>query len=134
MQTKEITTLAREYVQQVYNICAALLEEFHLTSKADLLNFRQYHQTGTFLHRGKSCRFVFQGEGCLVLSDALNIKWDFGYEDLWVGLDPWHLFYYIEDNRKLEAISFTGADILALFKDLTAQGQMKEIQGLYYFV
>ena len=86
---------------------------------------------GEFYLNGEN-RYAFHGRGCRFSNDKIEIDWDFGYDDIWCGLDPWKLFYYIKDNKISKEFD-DGNQIKKLFDDLIANGKMTKKFDLYYF-
>ena len=123
--------LSKEYLTCVEDVCNLMLKGLGLNSKEDLINYRMKHGKGHFYLFGKN-EYCFHGRGCRFENEKLKIDWDFGYDNLWCGLDPWKLFYYIKDNIHTNEFR-DGRQIGEVFDNWVASKMMVRVAGLYYF-
>lgn len=132
MDENYLKLLAQEYIHDVSKICNTLLKFYNLNSKEELIKFRKKNPHGEFYLNGINI-FTFHGSGCSFSSKELEIDWDFGFGDLWCGLDPWKLFYYIKNKKRI--INYNdGYDIEKIFIQLVANKEMIKKINLYYFI
>lgn len=128
MTNIELEKLAQKYINDVNRVCKMMLQAFNLTSKEELIKYRS---SGEFYSNGGDNRYAFHGRGCRFSNNELEIDWDFGYGDNWCGLDPWKLFYYIENNKFVHDFS-DGYQIKEIFDDFVVNGKMVQKYDLYY--
>ncbi|MEI6101257.1 MAG: hypothetical protein WCP73_05395 [Eubacteriales bacterium] len=93
MKNTKLEQLANEYLNDVNKICSIMLKGLNLSSKEELIKYREVQSNGEFYQDGNN-RFTFHGRGCRFSNNSLKIDWDFGYADIWCGIDPWKLAYY----------------------------------------
>jgi hypothetical protein len=129
MNNIELELLTQKYINDVDKVCQIILQEFNVNSKEELINHRVI---GEFYFSSDN-KYIFHGRGCKFSSDELEIDWDFGYGDIWCGLDPWKLFYYVKDNKIDNGYS-DGCQIKEAFDKLVAKGKMIKKYELYYFI
>jgi len=131
--TTKLEKFAAEYINTVDQICNMMLQVYSLNSKDELIkNHRPVQAEGAFYLNGKNNNYTFHGRGCRFSNDDFEIDWDFGYEELWCGLDPWKLFYYIKENRNPNLFN-NGNQIEEKFNEWVVNGKMTKQHGLYYF-
>ena len=109
-----------------------MLAGFGISTRQQLMELRQYNQTGEFEYKGKQ-QFFFHGRGCRLINSQIEIDWDFGIEDNWCGIDPWKLYYYIKKNNKPYSKFSNPEDIENELIKACDCGEMKKAVGLYYF-
>jgi hypothetical protein len=127
---RDIEKYAKEYINDVNKICQTILKAYGLKSREELIKHRTAQPMGEFHLNNRYC---FHGRGCSFSNDEIEIDWDFGYGDIWCGLDYWKLFNYIRDNKDSN-ISYNGIKIKEVFEKWVAQKKMIKKAGLYYFV
>ena len=128
----QLKKIAQEYIDDVNKVCNMMYQAYNLNTREELLNLRRIQGQGEFFINGKNT-YCFHGRGCRFSNDGLKIDWDFGYGDIWCGLEPWKLAHYIRDNKNDSEWS-DGNKIRKVFDELVANGKMKEKFGLYYFI
>ena len=133
MNNDQLRRLAEEYINDVNKIGILMLERLGFKSRSELLKHGHTQWKGEFKLNGKNNMYCFHGRGCRFSNDELEIDWDFGYEDnIWCGLDPWKLFYYMRDNKKSNEFR-DGDQIKKTFEELVSKGKMIKKYGLYYY-
>ena len=128
----ELIRFSKEYINDVNNVCQMMLEVYNLSSREELLvNHRVRQGKGEFYLNGKKHDYAFHGRGCRFSNDELKIDWDFGYGDIWCGIDPWKLAKYIRDNKNDNRWN-DGNKIKEVFDDLVSKGKMEKKYYRYY--
>jgi hypothetical protein len=128
----KLEQLANEYIDDVNRACSVMLEGLNLKSKEEMLKHRNVQGRGEFYIKGVN-RYTFHGRGCRFSSNNLEIDWDFGYDNIWCGLDPWKLFYYIRDNKTVNEFK-DGDQIKEAFDELITKRKMIKKFDLYYLL
>ena len=132
MVNNKLEYYAKEYINDVYKVCQMMLQGFNLNSKEDLIKHREVQPKGEFYLNGNN-KYFFHGRGCRFSNDRLEIDWDFGYEDVWCGLDPWKLAFYIKNNRN-DSKWNDGNKVKEAFNESVEKGEMELKYDLYYFL
>ena len=129
----DIIGFAKEYLDTVNAICLTIIKQKGLNTFYDLKRLRVNEPAGEFtLDEIHQLKYTFHGRGCRVESQTLNIDWDFGYDDVLCGLDPWKLAYYVRDKRNNNEWE-DGNKVKKAFDDLVKKGGMEIRYNLYYF-
>ena len=131
MANSKLEYYAKEYIKDVNKVCLMMLQGYNLGTKEDLVKHREVHPQGEF-HLNGSNKYTFHGRGCRFSNGNIEIDWDFGYGDVWCGLDPWKLACYIrdiKDNREWT----DGNKVKEVFEELVSKGEMEKLYDLYYF-
>lgn len=130
----KLNKLLKEYIMIVNQVCELMLEDLGVSSKEQLREVRGAYVAGKL--KSKSGRkYLFHGRGCRYSDENVKIDWEFGYDKLWCGLDPWKFIDYLKDNNKKEYSQYNdGKQIQNIFNEMIIQKKMVKKQGLYYFV
>ena len=131
MDISVLKQLVLDYSVDVDTVCHIMLEGLNITTKEELIAYREQQPMGEFYLDGEN-KYVFHGRGCRFTNDEFEIDWDFGDGELWCGLDPWKIAYYISSIAK-ESEWCDGAKIKNAFDNMVKDGLMYMKYGLYYF-
>jgi len=130
----DIICYAKEYLDTVNAICLAIIKQKELSSFYELKRLRVSEPAGELtLNEICQLKYTFHGRGCRVESQTLNMDWDFGYDDVLCGLDPWKLAYYVRDKGK-DCEWEDGGCVRSAFDDLVQKGKMEKKHDLYYLL
>jgi len=130
----DIIAFAKEYLDTVNAVCLAIIKQKGLNTIYDLKRLRVNEPTGEFtINEIYQLKYTFHGRGCRVESPTLNIDWDFGFDDVLCGLDPWKLAYFVRDKGN-DSEWEDGNYVRSAFDDLVISGIMEIKYDLYYLL
>ena len=121
-----------EYVESIEKIFELMRKAHQVQTKEEFIKIRKNRPVGTVGTDEGTGHYAFQGRGCRYWNDTMHIKWDFGHDDLWYGIDPWLLSNYIHDNHDVPEDQYTGAVIREIFNQMVKDEEMEEKYELFY--
>ncbi len=125
----EIILFAKQYIEDVIEICNLMLGGLGFSTKDELYKFRVKNRVGKFEYNGEINQFFFHGIGCRFWNNNIEIDWDFGFEDRWCGIDPWKLYSYIQNKKD----SISKMAIIDELEQAVKRGEMIKRDDRYYF-
>lgn len=134
----EFKAASDEYYKIVKNACdrfiVYLREEKEISVDGKFGLYRYLHESQYSEYYVSDHKYVFHGAGCTVYKDdEPTIQWDFGYRNLWCGIDPYkmaetlkHNCYHMKDYHDSQYLKDR-------CNDLYASHELRLYKGQYYF-
>lgn len=143
---EKIILIAKDYLGKSEEAKIIMLEAFALKTKEDLINSRVRIPGATFYYAGMKHTFAFHGRGFRFSNEyaegvniekvnrkPIKIDMELGHDDLWCGIDPWKLYYFIEEYYPVFKTQFTHDKIVKEFNIGIKEKSMYKKFDLYYF-
>ncbi|MCI8271283.1 MAG: hypothetical protein HFG16_03110 [Erysipelotrichaceae bacterium] len=126
--------LLNEYVEESNKMANKMLLDFNVASKKDFLEKKSLFLEGKVTIKSIN-KYIFHGRGCRVTNQQgdVLIDWNFGYDENWVGIDPWLFIQYLQVRKSVEAESYSYDIVKRKCEEMVAEGKMYKKYGLYYF-
>ena len=78
-------------------------------------------------------KYVFHGSGCTVFeNDVIIADWDFGYRNLWCGINPFKMALTLKNNNYTDSIFYNADYINGLCEKYTEQNDLVFYNNQYY--
>lgn len=134
----EFRTAAVDYYRIVKNACdifiVYLRDENGVSVDGKFGLYRYLHESRCSEYYVSDLKYVFHGAGCTVYrDDEPIILWDFGYRNLWCGIDPYkmaetlkHNCYHVKDYQDTQYLKVR-------CNELYASHDLRLYKGQYYF-
>jgi len=125
--------LVKKYLEKVNEVKVIMLKDFEVETKEQLIfQKRLPFEKGEFKVKSEN-KYRFHGRGCHFLNDDFEIDWNFGYDKIWCGVDP-YLFgrYLVTEQGKENSISLYNEMKDELDKLVEKRIMYKKLD-LYYF-
>jgi len=129
---KEILELLEEYVRKVNGLKEEILRDFNVTNKKQLIERRLSLVNGDYSLESKN-NYRFHGRGCNFSNSDFEIDWDFGYEEIWCGINIGLFLKYLTSNYQIENNVANYNKIENLCNNMVNRGILIKKYGLYYF-
>lgn len=125
----EFNNLIDRYCSTVNEFFDIVCSGVGVTSKEEFIKLRLESQVHEFNYENKKIIILFHGRGCKIQINESEIDWDFGYNSLLYGINPYNLKKFIENEFK---VTYDMKYIDEYFNNLILKNQMYKKYGLYY--
>ena len=128
----EMLKLIEKYDRKVKEVIHQMCVDFNVKSKEDFIEKKSKYINGE-LTINSSRTYIFHGRGCRVYDENQNeiVEWDFGYNNLWYGIDPFFLSRFIELNDSNNTYRNFKETTDTLNK-MVSHGKLYKKSNLYY--
>lgn len=125
--------LVKKYIHQANSIANQMLIDFEVSTKEEFLKTKCLYLNGEKRIKGEY-KYIFHGRGCRCLDKAGNvlIDWDFGYDNLLVGINIGSFVQFIEKYDPQNAKVFNYNIIKKHFDEMVSTEIMYRRYYLYY--
>lgn len=130
---KTVIQLLEAYIEEANQAAIKMMKDFGAHSKTEFFIKKELYLKGELILNTEK-KYIFHGRGCRVLDkyDNCEIDWDFGCDDIWVGLNPGLFSNYIRDRKPEYCNLYNYSRIETIFKESVLSGEMHKKYGLYY--
>ncbi|MFV0393964.1 MAG: DUF6896 domain-containing protein [Coprobacillaceae bacterium] len=130
---EKLIELLKEYIEKVNSVKPVMFNDFHVQTKKQLIEKRLSFTIGEFKVKSNN-KYRFHGRGCNFSNEEFEIDWDFGFYEIWCGINPGLFFYYLITNYKVENNVSNYNMIQNFIKKMVKQKVLVSKYDLYYFV
>ena len=135
---KEFELAVYAYCEYVRRACDSLIqninsvEQKNIHDKFDLFSYIRKNLIFEYVLDDR--KYCFHGSGCSVhADDEIIVDWDFGYKNLWCGIDPYKMARTLRNN-KYENTIFYEADYIRNLCDLYFSQNILIKYGNQYYI
>ena len=129
---KKLLKLLEEYIEKVNSLKQTMLDDFNAQTKKQLLLEKRFLFTTGQLEIKSDNKYRFHGRGCNFSNKNFEIDWDFGYDDLWCGVNPRLFCYYLETHYKEKYKNYSIDNVEKEIEKMISEGVIVEKHDLYY--
>lgn len=128
-----IIKLIEQYIELANKIATQMMLDFNVSNKQEFIKRKSLYLSGEMSVLNVD-KYIFHGRGCRYIDNngKLIIDWDFGYGDLWVGVNTGLFQKYLKDNNFLDSSICTYEYIKNELDKLVGEGILYIKYGLYY--
>lgn len=133
----EFELAVEKYYGIVQSICESLLEiirsreDVLVYDKSDLYVYLRSHNVHEYVTGNE--KYIFHGAGCsYYISEVLMAEWDFGYRNLWCGIDPYKMSRTLRNYEYYNNEYYNAEYIKSMCDRYVAEERLRLYKCQYY--